>query len=115
MVEEGREDRRAVEARPAQPIDGSVARDKGGGAAVTDQGIVGDGGPRWAGRGLRAAVDRYMPALPHVAARGPHPSSAFKSTASSPSCSAVTRTCCARSRRAGERSLKRLTESTARN
>ncbi|GMA75793.1 hypothetical protein GCM10025880_22100 [Methylorubrum aminovorans] len=38
--QQAREQRRGVEARHAQPVDAAVAPDQGGGAAVSDQGVI---------------------------------------------------------------------------
>ena len=42
-VEDGGEQRRAVAARPAQPVDRAAPADERGGAAVADHGVVSDG------------------------------------------------------------------------
>ncbi len=39
-VEDGGEDGGAIEAWPAQPVDGAIARNQDGGAAVTDNALV---------------------------------------------------------------------------
>jgi hypothetical protein len=42
LVEQRAEERRRIEARPAQPVDGAEARHEGRGATVTDERVVGD-------------------------------------------------------------------------
>ena len=52
VVEDGGEERRAVESRPAEPVDRSVSGDQRRGPAVADDRIVADGGAHALARSL---------------------------------------------------------------
>ena len=64
FTQQSTEDRRAVEARPAQPVDGTVAADQRGAVAVGQQGVLAD----------RSGAQRRGPPIDQRVARGAIPS-----------------------------------------